>query len=201
MEYTDITYKRFEGFYFKTFKLNDVIIYDESGKEFIYNLNNAEVKLLTFKFETKRRLKKDFSKRESFIVKSGIDFSDKSTYNLYIPAEFVNFKFIEHWENVSETTGYLYKHDDYTFEGYIHEEKDYTSLTLKVFKLRLLKMEKTNRLIELEQLASEINACSYGLNITPYALEDILKKFDIIRKTDEYVSTSTRMSTTTLVTP
>ena len=43
----------------------------------------------------------------------------------------------------------------------------------------------------LKQLASEINACSYGLKITPYELKDILKKFDIVRKPGNYMATST----------
>ena len=190
MNDTQITYRTFEGFFINGYKLHDIIFFDEAGKEYIYNIVEANTHNLTFKFETKRKLKKELSKRIPFIIKNGHDIFDSAAYDLYIPSELVNFKYVGDRENVRET-GYIYKYKDCTFEGYVYNPYGVAPNQLKTLKFSTLKMEKTNELLELEVLASEINACSYGLKITPYELKDILKKFDIVRKPGNYMVTST----------
>ena len=125
----------FEGFFVNGFKLHDIIIYDETGKEFLYNITCAETRILLFKFKTNRRLKKDFSKREPFICKDVTDLSGKhSVYNLYIPSELVNFRYVGHRDNTTET-GNIYHYDDYQFDGYVYNDKG-----LPVYKPKTLNL-------------------------------------------------------------
>ena len=188
---TKIIYRSFEGFFLNGYKLDNIIIYDETGKEFLYNITCVETKILLFKFETNRRLKKNFSKRESFIFKDGTDLSGRTTYNLYIPAELVNFKYVGHKDNTTES-GNIYHYYDYQFDGYVYNDKGLPVYKQKALNLVTLWMEETDELKYLKSLAAEINACSYGLKITPDELKDILKKFSITPRNE---MSSTQMST------
>lgn len=187
---TIINHKPCDGWYAGDYKLDNIVIYDETGREYTYNVYDlstvkdgkySQIKVFAFNFEVKRYLKKNISKRQPFLLKAGTDFMSKSIYNLYIPAELVNYKYVGHKDNTTDD-GYTWHNDNYQFVVYVYNPKGLPAYKQKAITLTTAWCEKTDGLKRLEKLAKEINDCSYGLDITSSQLKEILKKFNITPK-------------------
>lgn len=178
-----INYRNYNGLWMGDKKLEDVVIYDKDGSEFTMYLTSEYASGIAFDLpveEIKRKVKKDFKKRVPFFFRNGTDWDDKAKYDLYIPAEMVDFGFAGERET-DDSDDYHRYHKDFTFIGfrYNKDEHDYEATK---FVITLTCSKKTEKRIQIEELLDGLKKCSYGLNLSYYELENILEKYDITPK-------------------
>jgi len=145
---------------------------------------------MQFEFEIKKAVKINLNRQDAFYISKRDSFNDR-TFEIYIPADFVNLQFVE--RKTVNACWYFIRHFDVytlTITGekrvpkldankklyYAIEEGTYT----EQFETNTV-CEDTQEWKDCNELAEKMNQAAHG-NFNAYTVHDLLEKFNITEK-------------------